>query len=324
MRFLRDSLNTLLICAMLIMGFVGMMAYFPTFNGTFPLISRTGASIIQAWSQALLWVWLGLFLACVLIIVLSIIMARRGAHIEVDMEGGRVIILDSAIRKYVRAAVSEVPGISPQRINLYPTRKGLKVDIVAVVKSDERLPNLQTRAIQRVKSALTDELGISSVAAVHVYIKDLDIRVKPAAPDGTTQTAPSSQSDSETMIKVGPPHFSSQPPAPSTETGQVGGAKDNEPPHPDHAGFIEEEPQSGAMNNNKNESAAPGSERFDPEALIPVTEMPRKHGFLRWRKDKTAQDQTATENQSQTVASENAAKSDSDSTSSTENPKPDR
>jgi uncharacterized alkaline shock family protein YloU len=181
MRVIRNTLAAILLVAFAGISVVGVMACFPTFGGRFTRIHDYGMAVVAAWrTHGLLWLWLGLLVSTVATLVMSLALARRRAMVEVEMEDGRVVILETAIRKYIRQALAGMSGVTGHQIRLKQTRKGLHIDIFAQVRTHEKLPEIENAMIAKVRSALSEDLGIKSVSDVHVYIRDFEIAAKPA------------------------------------------------------------------------------------------------------------------------------------------------
>lgn len=184
MPFLRNLMLVLIVFAMFIVSLVGLMVEFPLLGGMAAMVSETGKSIVATWrlGGGMFWIWLALFLACLVVVLTSLLGLRETTRFEVQMEHGRVVLLASAIKKYIRAAAGEVRGFQAKRIDLRSQMQGLRVDIYAQVQSAEKLPELEQQVIHRVRSTLFDKLGINRVAAVNVYIRDVTAPTASPAP----------------------------------------------------------------------------------------------------------------------------------------------
>lgn len=191
MRIFRNVLVTLLVVVLFGISVVGVMIYFPQIWGT-TRIHVMGTKLLDAWRPDLFWFWLVLLLMCILALLTTILVVRRKATIELQMGDGRVVILESAIQKYVKTALGDIPDITHQKVSLRKVRNGLEADIQARVRTHENLPDLERRIIRRVRQALTEELGIASVGAVHVVVLDFEVRARgpqPLRPDQPKQSA---------------------------------------------------------------------------------------------------------------------------------------
>lgn len=178
MRILRNILITLLLLALLGISIVGIMVEFPSIYHYHPTrINELGRSFLRVMrpGNLLLGVWVGLALSCVLVFLMTVLRPRKQMKIEVQMGGGRVVILDSAIKRYIRSAIAEIPGITVRRIDLRDTRLGVSTDLYADVRAHGNLPVLERQMIQRVRGALAEDLGITSIGDVHVFIRDFEV-----------------------------------------------------------------------------------------------------------------------------------------------------
>jgi uncharacterized alkaline shock family protein YloU len=190
MRIVRDLLATLLLLALMAISAVGMMIYMPSFSGRLTRINAMGRGMMEAWSSApptarvnnLFWLWLGLFFAVLLTFLIAYIARQKRAKIEVQMGDGRVVVLDSAIKKYIRTALGDIPDVTHKRVELRQSRQGIEASVYAQVRTHQKLPDLERQIIRRVRQALSDELGITSIAGVHVFIKDFEVRQRPSEP----------------------------------------------------------------------------------------------------------------------------------------------
>ena len=187
MRLLRDILVWILLIVLAVISVMGAMVLFPTTWGPFLRMSRAAMAVVDTYRamDLLFWVFVGLFFATVLTLMLTIRIRPARTQIEVQMKDGRVIIMDSAIKKYVRTALADVPGIAARRIDLRQKRGKLFVDILAQVRSHEPLPDIEERTIAKVKDSLSSHLGITQIGGVHVVISDLHVIERPE-----TQTQP--------------------------------------------------------------------------------------------------------------------------------------
>lgn len=184
MIFLRNLLATLMLLVLLAISVVGVMAYFPALGSYTTRINAMGNNIIAAWEPknsllGLFGLWLGLMFCTLLTFFIAIPARRRPTRIEVQMGDGRVVILETAIRKYIKTALADLPDVNARRIELRQQRNGLQADIYANVRTHEKLPDVERQIIRRVRHALSDELGIAQISGVHVYIKDFEVRPKP-------------------------------------------------------------------------------------------------------------------------------------------------
>ncbi len=178
MRILRNIIITLLLLVLAAVSVVGLMVEFPPVLGWTPeRVNQLGHSFVDVMRprHGLLWLWSGLAGGCLLVLLITVFRRRKPMRIEVQMGGGRVVILDSAIKRYIRSALSELHGVTVKRINLRETRSGISTEIYADVKTQESLPVLERRMIQRVRAALAEDLGITSISDVHVFIRDFEV-----------------------------------------------------------------------------------------------------------------------------------------------------
>lgn len=203
MKIIRNILVWLLLAFLLAISFVGTLAYMPWFER----INQMGSSWIEVWHRGngLFWLWMGLFLGTLVTFVLTVAIMRRRAMVYVPMGEGQVVIMESAIRKYIRTALTEVPGVMSRRIELKKTRRGLHVVVYAQVRTNEKLPDIEKQVEEQVRTALTKYLGIKSMAGVQVYVDDLEVGLPrggrpeglPAAEQHEVAQAPSLTQPSE-------------------------------------------------------------------------------------------------------------------------------
>ncbi|MGI8908337.1 MAG: alkaline shock response membrane anchor protein AmaP [Candidatus Sumerlaeaceae bacterium] len=178
MRILRNLIIILLLLVLAGISIVGLMVELPTIFHYQPTrINELGRSFIKVMrpGYGLFWMWFALAAASLLVLAMTIIRPRKQMKIEVQMGGGRVVIMDSAIKRYIRSALAELPGITVRRIDLRDTRLGVSTDLYTDVRAQGNLPVLERQMIQRVRAALAEDLGITSIGEVHVYIRDFEV-----------------------------------------------------------------------------------------------------------------------------------------------------
>jgi hypothetical protein len=277
MRLLRDTFVWLLLIMLAAVCVVGAMALLPTEWGPFMRVKASGLAVVATYKAGhlLFWIFVGVLFALLLTLMLTIRLRPARTQIEVQMKDGRVVIMDSAIKKYVRTALADVPGIAARRIDLRQRRGKLFVDIHAQVRSHEPLPQIEERTIAKVKESLASHLGITQLGGVHVVIGDLQVLPR-MEPDG----------DAGPVEPYRPGAQPAEPPAPARaeDRGDVVSL-----------GLI-----AAAENEGMTSSAAAA------EALVPLEPepdadtretvdeaVPRRGLFARWRKDKPAAESAA-------------------------------
>ncbi len=184
MKGLRNTLVFLLLLILTAVAAVGAMATLPWTPGPLARVRETGLEIVKVWQPGgmLFWMFIGVLFGILLVVGVTISHLRRSARVEVHMADGRVVILESAIKKYIRTALSELPGISVKKIDLAQQRAGLRVDVTASVRTAEKLPEAEARIMARVREALVHKMGISAISGVHVYIQDFQMTPSPTRP----------------------------------------------------------------------------------------------------------------------------------------------
>ena len=185
MKGLRNTLVFLLLLILTAVAVVGAMATLPWTPGPLARVRETGMEIVRVWQPGgmLFWMFVGVLFGILLVAAVTISQLRRSARVEVHMADGRVVILESAIKKYIRTALAELQGISVKRIDLAQQRTGLRVDVTASVRTTEKLPDAQARIMARVHEALIHKMGISAISGVHVYIQDFQMIAPSVQPD---------------------------------------------------------------------------------------------------------------------------------------------
>lgn len=175
MRFLYFVMTRLLMVALLAASILGMLVHFPLQSAWFNPIRQFGHWLVEKvlpTPLSLFWFWLGLFWAVVAIGALATALRKRTGGIAVGVDGGRIVILDSAVRKFLREALKGVPAFELRRVEIYSRRNRLYIDLYAVVRTQTELPQLENTVISQVKQALRQELGIEQEAFVHLYVTD--------------------------------------------------------------------------------------------------------------------------------------------------------
>jgi hypothetical protein len=270
MRWFRDLITVVLIVMVLSVGVVGLMVEFPKFGGVFDRVSATGEGIVSAWrpGYGLFFLWLGLVCGTLLALLLSMLVRRQRMHVEVETADGRVCILDIAIKRYVQSALARVPGVLTKRVLLKHRRRGLQVEVYVLVRSYEKLSDLKQQLIDRVRKALTEDLGITSLGGIDVLIEDFEVRRK-------AEPVPHASSRGETVEGAVPAAVAAAVPA---------GIEESPFMAPRRAAFAAESETTPAT-----PEPAPVAE--SSEASAPAQEAPRSRGlFGRWRRSDSTSD----------------------------------
>lgn len=186
MLILRNIVITLLLLTLLAISVVGLMIEAPpVFHWTPERLHQLGHSVVHIMRPGLLlfWLWWVLFLGTLLVFFITVARPRRRMKIEVQMGGGRVVIMDAAIKRYVRNALAELHGVTIKKMDLREHRGQVTTDIYADVRTRENLPTLERRIISKVRNALAEDLGITNLGDVHVFIKSFEVTGRPAGSD---------------------------------------------------------------------------------------------------------------------------------------------
>lgn len=173
---LRNIIVFLLLLILATIAVVGIMIEAPPVLGWTPdRINALGYSFIHVMrpGYGLLMMWAGVLLLSIVAAYLTF--ARKKMKLEVQMEGGKVIILDSAIKKYIRTALSDLPDVHVKKIDLVSSRGKIVSNLLADVRTRESLPVLERKIIDRVRRALSEDLGITNLGEVNVLVKNFDV-----------------------------------------------------------------------------------------------------------------------------------------------------
>ncbi len=200
MLIIRNIIITLLLLTLAAIAVVGFMVEMPAvLNWTPDRINALGRSVLTVMRPGLLLflVWGVILLALFLVFLITVARPRKRMKIEVQMGGGRVVIMDAAIKKYIRNALSELGEVSVRKIDLREHRNLVTTDITADVRTRENLPVLERRIISRVRAALAEDLGITNLGDVHVFIRNFEVTGRPikAAPTAAGKLDKSHQAD---------------------------------------------------------------------------------------------------------------------------------
>ncbi len=185
MLILRNFLITILLLMLAAISVVGIMVEFPQIMQWTPdRINELGRSVVRVMRPGMLlfFVWWFILIASLLVFFLTVGRSRRRMKIEVQMGGGRVVIMDAAIKKYIRSALSEIDDVHVKKIELREHRNQVTTDIYADVRTKDSLPVLERRIITRVRTALAEDLGITNLGDVHVFIKNFEVTGRPITP----------------------------------------------------------------------------------------------------------------------------------------------
>jgi hypothetical protein len=185
MIFLRNVIIVLLLAALAVISVVGIKVEAPQiWNFTPDRINAIGRSVLTVMRPGyqLFLSWVVILLGVLLTLFLTVARPRRRMKIEVQMGGGRVVIMDAAIKKYIKNALAEIGEITVKKIDLREQRNLVTTDITADVRTRENLPTLERRVISRVRAALAEDLGITNLGDVHVYIRNFEVTGRPITP----------------------------------------------------------------------------------------------------------------------------------------------
>lgn len=201
MLIFRNIIIVILLLVLCAISVVGIMVEAPrVLEYTPDRINALGRSVLTVMrpGNLLFYTWIAVFLATLLVFFLTIARPRRRMKIEVQMGGGRVVIMDAAIKKYIRNALAEINEVTVKKIELREQRGLVTTDIYADVRTRENLPVLELRIIGRVRSALAEDLGITNLGDVHVYIRNFEVTGRPITPAPAPAKQPERLEDTET------------------------------------------------------------------------------------------------------------------------------
>lgn len=198
MRFLRN----LLVFVLWLLAFAGsLIGVVDTIPERFARPDRTllferlqGEFVRNNLPEGVFLLWLVVLIVCLLILFLSLTLflhRRRPLRIERHVDGGRVLMSEAATKHYIATALSPFGDLVCKRIDLDQTKQGLEAIVRAELRTQTDVPGLERRLIERVHSALTEDLGIEDVARVSVIINDFGLPkgtpVKPLEPEVVQQ-----------------------------------------------------------------------------------------------------------------------------------------
>lgn len=243
MLILRNIIITILLLVLAGISVVGLMIEAPPiWNFTPDRTNALGRSVLAVLRPGgfLFLCWWLILLGTLLVFFITVGRPRRRMKIEVQMGGGKVVIMDAAIKKYIRNALAEIGEVTVKKIDLRDHRNTVTTDIYADVRTKENLPTLERRIISRVRSALAEDLGITNLGDVHVFIRNFEVTGRPvrkSEPDaGASKSAPEPE----------PAETKSEVVAPALGAAAVGGAtvpEAQEPPVDDAPTAPESEPE---------------------------------------------------------------------------------
>lgn len=182
MLIIRNIVITLLLLCLAAISVVGLMVEFPpVLSWTPDRINQLGHSVLTIMRPGLLLflVWWLILLGCLLVFFITVARPRRKMKIEVQMGGGRVVIMDAAIKKYIRSALAELSEVHVKKMDLREHRGQIVTDIYADVRTRQNLPILERMIISRVREALAEDLGITNLGDVHVFVKNFEVTGRP-------------------------------------------------------------------------------------------------------------------------------------------------
>jgi uncharacterized alkaline shock family protein YloU len=83
---------------------------------------------------------------------------------------GKVTIALSAVEDLIRRVSSIMPEIKELRPDVIATKKGIKVDLRVILKSEANIPELTSRLEEIIKSKLAQVLGIEEQVFVNTHV----------------------------------------------------------------------------------------------------------------------------------------------------------
>jgi uncharacterized alkaline shock family protein YloU len=175
MKLLHAILSRLLMIALIAASVLGMLVTFPLESRWFDPIRKLGEWLVARvlpQPHMLFWFWFGLFWALVALGALASALRRRTEGVTVAIDDGRVVILESALRKYLRATLRQVNELELRKIDIYQMRRRLYVDLYVMTTTGARVPEIENQIISLVKQALREQLGIQQEAIVQIYVTD--------------------------------------------------------------------------------------------------------------------------------------------------------
>jgi uncharacterized alkaline shock family protein YloU len=175
MKLLHAILSRLLMVALIAASVLGMLVTFPLESRWFDPIRKLGEWLVARilpQPHMLFWFWFGLFWALVALGALASALRRRTEGVTVAIDDGRVVILESALRKYLRATLRQVNELELRKIDIYQMRRRLYVDLYVMTATGARVPEIENQIISLVKQALREQLGIQQEAIVQIYVTD--------------------------------------------------------------------------------------------------------------------------------------------------------
>lgn len=175
MKWLYQLLLRLVMAVLLVASILGMLVTFPLRSKWFDPVRDFGNWLVErilAGPHMVFWFWFGLFWAIIAIGGLASLLRRRTEGVAIQIEDGRVVILESAIRKYLRSALQEVRNFQVRNIDIYQLRRRLHIDLYAQVVAQARVPEIEEMVVGIVKRSLRDQLGIEQNAVVQLFVTD--------------------------------------------------------------------------------------------------------------------------------------------------------
>lgn len=200
MLIFRNIIITILLLCLAAISVVGIMVEAPQiWRWTPDRINQIGQSVVEIMRPGLMlfMIWIVVLLSCILVFFITVARPRRRMKIEVQMGGGRVVIMDAAIKKYIRNSLAELDGVNVKKIDLREQRGQVTTDLYADVRTRQNLPSLERHIIGRVRAALAEDLGITNLGDVHVYVKNFEVTGRPVKPTPEPAEQPEKASTSE-------------------------------------------------------------------------------------------------------------------------------
>ncbi len=168
------QLQIVLITVCLILFFLLALALVFERSGWLPL-ANFGAQAIESIPPPVQMLILLAVLAMILLIaVLTIHQLRGDVLITREGEEGKVTIVESAIRRYIRQVAMDMGAVRKVRTRITNTPQGLAVDLFANVIVTDTLVRIEQTIRSRVREALEQTLGVGGVASINVIVENFE------------------------------------------------------------------------------------------------------------------------------------------------------
>lgn len=93
-------------------------------------------------------------------------------EVVLKTEAGNIIISESAISKYLKNVLSNLPCVNSVRSKIFDTSRGIHVKVDVEIKLSDTLINIEKEIREEIKRSLIEKIGFVKIAQIDVRIEE--------------------------------------------------------------------------------------------------------------------------------------------------------